>query len=126
MPVVMLVHTGWATAQSFATKYAAWQYRSLSNCPTMNFHSSSAEVTGCMHCLQCPGTAKAGGGDFVCGKCAGSSANGRQRYSSKAGATSCSLCPVGGRVNGARTTCSASCLFDAAVAQLLQTCNTNS
>jgi hypothetical protein len=51
------------------------------------------------------GTAKGGGGDFACGKCTGTSADGRQRYSSKAGATSCSLCPDGGRVDAARTAC---------------------
>ena len=69
--------------------------------------------------LNCPGTAKAGGGDFVCGQCDGTSMDGRQQYSSKAGATSCSLCPVGGRINGARTTCSACCLLCAS-ARLLE------
>jgi hypothetical protein len=71
--------------------------------------SSSTEAPDCLHCsLDWLGTAKAGGCDFVCGKCDGTSADGRQRYSSKAGATACSLCPDGGQVNAARTTCSAS------------------
>ena len=55
--------------------------------------------------LDCAGTAKGGGGDFACGKCDGTSADGRRQYSSKAGATSCSLCPVGSRVNAAHTVC---------------------
>ena len=78
----------------------------LSCQPAVLCSAQQHEVTCCLHCPNCPGTAKAGGGDFVCGKCDGTSMDGRQRYSSKAGATSCSLCPVGGRVNGARTTCS--------------------
>ena len=89
-----------------------WAARLESTCvvPACNsLLSSSAKVTCYLHCLLCPGTAKAGNGDFACGKCGGTSADGRQRYSSKAGATSCRLCPVGGRVNGARTTCSKFC-----------------
>ena len=99
----------------------------MSNCVVLlcnSLFSSSAEATDCLHSLTRPGTAKAGGGDFVCGNCDGTSAGGRQRYSSKAGATSCSLCPVGGRVNGARTTCSALDLYCSVFIKAAAKCST--
>jgi hypothetical protein len=81
----------------------------VSNCVVLlcsnSQFSSSTQAPDCLPSLHCPGTAKAGGGDFICGKCDGTSAAGQQRYSSKAGATSCSLCPVGSRVNAAHTAC---------------------